>query len=116
MSITDLIIVLIIIVTAVAGVFFVSTASNGSLEVEISVQGEAYKILKLQDSDRQVVEVNDVVVVVEHGQAFIESSGCTDKDCIHEEKISSEGQRIYCAEKDVTVEIKDSADIENAVW
>lgn len=117
MSVSDIIIVSIIIVVALLGVIFVSTASGGGPEVEISVGGEVYKTVALNSDEKQEIRVNDTnVVVVENGAARMESSDCADQECIKQATIQNEGESIICGENDIVVTIKKNIDAEEAAW
>ncbi len=117
MSVSDKIIVSIIIVVALLGVIFVSTASGGGPEVEISVGGEVYKTVALNSDKKQEIRVNDTnVVVVENGAARMESSDCVDQECIKQATIQNEGESIICGENDIVVTIKKNIDAEEAAW
>ena len=117
MSISDIIIVSVIIIVALVGVIFVTTASGDVTEVKITVNGEVYKEASLKSGEKQVIKINDTnTVVIENGYVYMQDADCDDQLCVKQGKISNEGESIVCLPYKIVVEIKESADLEHAVW
>lgn len=117
LSVTDIIVVAIILVTAIAGVIFVTTASGSNEVVCITVKGELYRETSLISKEVKEIKVNDAnTIVVENGSVYIKESSCEDGECVKQGNIHNVGDSIVCQENDIVVEIKSGSEIDNAVW
>ena len=117
MSISDILIVSVIIIVALVGIIFVTTASGNVTEVKITVNGEVYKEASLKSDKKQVIKINDTnTVVIENGYVYMQDADCKDQLCVKQGKISNEGESIVCLPNKIIVEIEESADLEHAVW
>ena len=114
---TDLIIVLIVFATAIAGVFFVGSYSGRPDEIVISVKNKVYKTASFDPEKKQVIKINDTnVVVINNGEIYMKSATCKDQRCVEHDSISMAGQSIICLPNEVVVEIKENIDVEDAAW
>lgn len=117
LSIADIIIVVIIICTALAGVIFITSSTGSGEKVQISVKGEVYKTVSLKSDEKQEIKINDTnVLVIENGSAYMQSAECDDKVCVNKGAISLEGESIVCLPNEVVVEIIADSGVEDAVW
>lgn len=117
MSAADIIIVAVIIVVALLGVIFVTTAPGETTDVKITVNGEIFKEASLKSKEKQVIKINDTnTVVIENGYVYMQEADCDDQLCVKQGKISNEGESIVCLPNKIVVEIKERADLEHAVW
>jgi len=119
LSKTDIIILAIVLVTAIAGVFLMNTFTHDGFIVKISQQGEVVEELFLEEDERQEFVVKGEngeknVVVVEKGIAYIKSANCEDKLCVKKGGIEHVGESIVCLPNDVVVEIAEDNSIEES--
>ena len=77
--------------------------------VVISVDGKDVKSFSLDEDTRFVIDGyhgGSNVLVIENGEAFLESASCPDKLCVNMGKISKVGQSIICLPNKVVIEIR----------
>ena len=112
----DIVLVLLVIVAAIAGVVLVSGASageKGSLAI-IEVNGKEVRRLELSDKQRYrtlAVEgtLGPSTVAVEDGKIWMAESACRDKLCVGMGRIDSTGQSVVCLPNRVVIRITDGA-------
>ena len=119
LSKTDLIILAIVLITAIAGVFLMNTFTHDGYVVRISQKGEVVEELFLDEEERQEFVVKGEngeknIVVVEEGFAFVESANCDDELCVKKGRIEHVGESIVCIPNDVVVEIVEDNSIEES--
>ncbi len=119
LSKTDLIILAIVLITAIAGVFLMNTFTHDGYVVRISQKGEVVEELFLDEEERQEFVVKGEngeknIVVVEEGFAFVESANCDDELCVKKGRIEYVGESIVCIPNDVVVEIVEDNSIEES--
>ena len=81
--------------------------------VVISVDGRDYKSFPLDEDTRFVIDGyhgGSNVLVIENGEAYLESASCPDKLCVNMGKISKVGQSIICLPNKVVIEIRGDSD------
>ena len=78
--------------------FFIYHFSAGGSEIHITVDGELYGVYGLRESQEITVESGSGVnvVVIENGGAHMKSADCPDSLCVHQGRISRDGQTIVC--------------------
>lgn len=116
---TDVIVVVIILITAFAGVFFMNTLSNRGYVVKISQNGEIVKEAFLDDAGRKEFEFKGEngkknVVVISDGYVFMESANCPDGTCVKKGKISEIGETVVCLPNDIVIEVSEDNSIEES--
>ena len=119
LSSVDVIIVMIILITAIAGVFLMNTFNHEGFVVKVSQQGAVIKDMFLDNEVTQKLVVESEnggknVVLVKHGYAYVESATCDDKVCVKKGRISKVGESIVCLPNDVVVEIVEDNSIEES--
>ena len=119
LSKTDIIILTIVLLTAIAGVFLMNTFTHDGFVVKISQKGEVVKELFLEEDEKQEFVVKGEngeknVVVIDKGLAFIESANCEDKLCVKKGRIENVGESIVCLPNDVVVEVCEDNSIEES--
>ncbi len=99
--------ILIVLVAAVAGFFLVFQflkPVQGTLEVEISIDGELYGRYNLEDE--QKIEIHDTnLVEISEGTAKMTWAECPDQICVHHKEISRTGESIICLPNKIVVSI-----------
>ncbi len=101
----DILIFLLVIALA-AALFLAGTNTKSNDKLIITANGT--KSVYLLTKDQSIsVESNKIklTVVIENKTAYIASSECKDKVCVHSGKISKSGQIIVCAPAKVSVKI-----------
>lgn len=116
---TDVIVVLIVLLTAIAGIFFMNTLTNKGYVVRISQNGEVVKEAFLDEAGGKRFEIKGEngkknVVVISDGYAYVESASCPDGECVKKGRISEVGEFIACLPNDVVVEISEDHSIEES--
>ena len=112
----DIVVVLLVIATAIAGVVMVSRASageRGSLAI-IEVNGKEVRRLELSDKQGyRTLTVQGTLgsstVAVEDGKVWMTESACRDKLCVGMGRIDSTGQSIVCLPNRVVIRITNGA-------
>ena len=82
--------------------------SKPAAVVEISIDGMATQTLDLwkdQELDIEGADGGHNHLVIENGEAWISEASCPDKICIHQGKISRDGEIIVCLPNRITVRI-----------
>ncbi len=116
---TDVIIVLIILITAFGGIFFMNTLTNRGLVVKISQKGEVVRETFLEDVERREYEIKGEdghknIVVIDKGFVYVEGANCPDQTCVKKGRISELGESIVCLPNDMVVEITEDNSIEES--
>ncbi|MBU4176113.1 MAG: NusG domain II-containing protein [Actinobacteria bacterium] len=112
----DIVLVLLVIAAAIAGVVLVSRASageKGSLAI-IEVNGKEVRRLELSDKQGyRTLTVQGTLgpstVAVEDGKVWMTESACRDKLCVGMGRIDFTGQSIVCLPNRVVIRIIDGA-------
>ena len=99
--------ILIVLVAAVAGFFLVFQflkPVQGTMEVEISIDGELYGRYNLEEE--QKIEIHDTnLVEISEGTAKMTWAECPDQICVHHKEISRTGESIICLPNKIVVSI-----------
>lgn len=83
--------------------------------VIVTVAGDKVAILNLNDDFEQeiVTEYGKNTLVIKDGYADIISADCHGNDCVHQKKISKNGEMIVCLPHKMVVEITSYKESEN---
>ncbi|MCD8223457.1 MAG: NusG domain II-containing protein [Clostridiales bacterium] len=105
----DLLLVLVILAIAAAG-FLVNFIlhSKPAAHIELSVDGQVIQTYGLGDDIDMVVdgfEGGTNHLIIHDNTAWIEDASCPDKLCVHQGKISHNGEMIVCLPNRVTVRV-----------
>ena len=102
--------ILIVLVAAVAGFFLVFQflkPVQGTMEVEISIDGELYGRYNLEEE--QKIEIHDTnLVEISEGTVKMIWASCPDQLCVHHKKISKDGESIICLPNKIVVSVTGS--------
>lgn len=82
--------------------------SRPAAVVEISIDGTVTKTLDLSKNQELDIEGADGGrnhLVIENGEAWVSEASCPDKICIHQGKISHDGEMIVCLPNRMTARI-----------
>ena len=96
----EIILVLVLLLAAAAG-FLVNQAlhKKPAAKVEITVDGKLIQTLDLnKDADLIIDGVNGGTnhLIIQDGAAWISEASCPDKVCVHQGKVSLNGELIVC--------------------
>ena len=81
--------------------------------VIVSLDGKQVQALALNTDTELTIESpsgGTNHLVISHGEAWISEASCPDKICVHQGKISHEGEIIVCLPNLMTVQISNSSD------
>ncbi len=102
----DFIFISIVLAAVVSAALFLRFPKNPDT-VSVYVDGELFGEYSLSlDTEISVNGTN--TVKIENGEAYMFSSTCPDKLCIHQGKIGKTGKSIICLPNRVSVETKNS--------
>ena len=104
----ELVLILVLLLAAAAG-FLVNQAMHKkpAAQVEITVDGKLVRTLDLnQDADLIIDGVNGGNhLIIQDGTAWISEASCPDKVCVHQGKVSLNGELIVCLPNRVIAKI-----------
>lgn len=105
----ELVLILVLLLAAAAG-FLVNQAMHKkpAAQVEITVDGKLVRTLDLnQDADLIIDGVNGSTnhLIIQDGTAWISEASCPDKVCVHQGKVSLNGELIVCLPNRVIAKI-----------
>ena len=105
----DILLIVGFLILAVAGLFAWKKLKTPGAYVDIMINGDSVKTLRLdQDASyevKQQVGVN--TVVVQDGSVTVQDADCPDKICEKHRAISQTGETIICLPHKLVVEIKE---------
>ena len=105
----DILLIVGIVILAMAGLFVWKELQKSGAYVDIMIDGNSVKTLRLdQDASyevKQQVGVN--TVVVQDGSVTVQDADCPDKICEKHQAISQTGETIICLPHKLVVEIKE---------
>ncbi|EOU1463933.1 NusG domain II-containing protein [Clostridium perfringens] len=107
----DLIIIIVLIILSLMPIRFLISNNNVDLKrVIISVNGEEYESLELNENLNKIIKIEEELgineICINKGQIYMNHSNCTDKVCMRQGKISKIGESIVCLPNRVFIEIK----------
>lgn len=104
----DLILAGTVLVIALAAVLFITLTRKEGAEVVVTVDGEAYKTLPLDEDTTLAVggkQGNYNVVEIKDGEVRMTEADCRDQICVNHKAIHYNNESIVCLPHKVTVEI-----------
>ncbi len=104
----DFVLLVVLLIVGFAGVFLANFQGDGKTAV-IKVDGKVVQEISLQ-GEKFELEIDGVTICRENGEVFVTSSNCSDKICVHTDKISKAGEGIICAPNRVAIEIDGKSD------
>ncbi len=103
----DLILVLAVVVVAAALFFWRFRIQENGTSVRVEVDGEVYGIYSLSE-DQEIVINGTNTLVISDGEAYMSEATCPDKLCVHQGRISADGELIVCLPNRVVVQIEEN--------
>lgn len=102
---TDLIVIAVL--SALAGLLLLwnGLSAEGTTAV-VSLDGEAVRVIDLENAENEIFQVGSVTVEVKDGSISVVGSDCPDKTCVRTGAISKSGEAVVCVPNKVAVEIK----------
>lgn len=107
----DWILIIVIFVIALVSyiVFHMFNSSNEETEVVITVDGEIYATLSLEEDQEFTINEHNYIVI-EDGVVNMIEADCPDELCVHQNPIDENGESIICLPNKVIVSIVSSSD------
>lgn len=105
---TDLIFLAALLVLGMVLTIGIYRFSEFGSKIVITVDGQLYGTYDLSEDREISIELDGRtanVVVIEDGAAHMENADCPDKLCVHQGKISRDGQTIVCLPHRLVVEV-----------
>lgn len=105
---SDIILIGVIVLVALAGLLIFSFRGSGR-EVVVYRDGTEVYRFELDSSEKIVLEGKDGQeneLVIEDGKAYISYATCPDKICVKQGKITKEGETIVCLPHKIVVAIE----------
>lgn len=106
----DLILAGVILIIALAAVIFINVTRKEGAMVVVTIGGEVYKTLPLDEDTRLTIgdeQGNYNVLEIKGGEAKMTEANCPDKICVAHRSIHYDHESIICLPHGVSVEIKD---------
>ena len=102
----DFILIVVILMTALAGFGIHSLRKTGEdAQIVIKADGEEYGRYNLNED--QVIKIGDTnILTVTDGKADMTDASCPDKLCVHQKAVSKEGESIICLPNKVIVTVE----------
>lgn len=110
--------VVILAVLLAAGVLFVVSLLPKEAGAYLSVTSDAGEMHYLLSEDQSFTVQSGghtLSVVIEDQKAYVASSSCPDKTCLHQGKISSAGETVICVPSGVVLKILGEGSHENDI-
>ena len=101
----------IVVIICLAWIFLQENITVSGNVAEIRVDNEVVQTLDLNKNTRVTVQGKNnitLIVVVDNGSVYAESSECPDKICVNKGRISKEYETIVCLPARTVVEVKTS--------
>ena len=101
-----ILIVALLAVVIIASVAILLFRSEGDI-VTVSVDGHSYGKYSLNENITVKIKSNDGynILVIEDGQAYVESASCPDGICSSHRPVKHDGESIICLPNKVVIEI-----------
>ena len=112
----DLIIIIVLILLSLMPIrLLISSNNSGDLKrVIISVNGEEYESLELNENLNEIIKIEEGLgvneICIKEREVYMNHSNCTDKVCMRQGKISKVGESILCLPNRVFIELKGEAE------
>ena len=111
----DIILIVIILFLATAGLLYMNFSKKDGSLVVVKVDGKVYKELPLnKDATLEIKGVGKGtnLLVIKDGHADVVDANCPDKLCVNQRQIDKDGETIVCLPNKVVVEIESSEESE----
>ena len=108
---TGTVIIAIIIIICLVWIFWQNKAAVSGNIAEIRVANEVVQTLDLNKDTKITVQGKNnikLIVIVNNGSVYVESSECPDKICVNKGRISNEYETIVCLPAQTIVEVRGS--------
>lgn len=92
---------------AIAAAYFIAYPQNGDM-VQVSVDGLAVKTFPLNQNTSYTIRAKadeENILEIKDGYARITAANCPDKLCVHQRKISKQGETLVCLPHKVVVSV-----------
>ena len=99
----------IVIIVCLAWIFLQENVTVTGNVAEIRVDNEVVQTLDLNKNTKITVQGKNnitLIVIVDNGDVYVESSECPDKICVNKGRISKEYETIVCLPAKTIIEIK----------
>ena len=99
----------IVVIICLAWIFLQENVTVTGNVAEIRVDNEVVQTLDLNRNAKVTVQGKNnitLVVIVDNGSVYVESSECPDKICVNKGRISKEYETIVCLPAKTIIEIK----------
>ena len=102
-------VVILIVAVCLAWIFLQENVTVSGNVAEIRVNNEVVQTLDLNRNTRITLQGKNnitLVIVVDNGSVYVESSECPDKICVNKGRISKEYETIVCLPARTIIEVK----------
>ncbi len=109
----DFILIGIILVLGIAFIIFINLTKKEGSKVVITVNGEEYDTLSLEEDTTYTVKGKDGsynTFIIKDGYVDMLEASCPDEICVKHKKIHYNNETIVCLPNKVVLEVKDSVD------
>ncbi len=101
----DIRLIILLLFVAVAGIFLLRRTGESGEQVIVSIGGEKFTTLSLQQEGEFSVGEHNVFLIKE-GTVSMKSADCPDQICVHHVPITKQGEMIVCLPNQVVIEIQ----------
>ena len=107
-------VVVLLVVVSVAGLAVLLARGEGDM-VEVTVNGKTFGEYYLNSDRRVEIRVGDNynILIIENGEAYVESASCPDGICSDHRPVSRNGESIACLPNKVAITVKAVKTAEN---
>lgn len=115
---SDIIILSVIILLAVAALLYVKLGSESGSVAVISVDSEEYARVPLNSEEKEFTLDNGVKIILSDGKIGFADSDCPDLVCVHTGMLSHTGDVAACVPNKTVIEIvgEKSADVDTITY
>lgn len=99
----------IVLIAAISFVFYRYMPRENGASVEITIDQKLYKTLSLNKNTSLSIPSSGNHtnhLVIKNGTAYITAADCPDKLCVHQKKISHNGETLICLPHKVVITVK----------
>lgn len=110
----DIILAVFILLIGISFIFINQCTSETGDTVVISVNGEIYKELSLDEDT--TVDINGMnTLKIENKEVYMLDANCPDNLCVNQGKVHNSSKQIVCLPNKVTVHINNKSDLDTVV-
>ena len=102
----DAILVLALLLVGLSALLVFKSCAKEGTSVTVAVGGEEIASYSLNTDARYALNGGTNILVVENGEAYMESATCPDKICVNFGRISRVGESIVCRPNDLIVTVR----------